>query len=216
MKKIILLTILVTLFSCSPGSAVNAAAAGDAIADERAVYDELGLGEAGFPFEAFERALEGYNTVEGRRRDVLTLIDFTKPSTERRMWVIDMAARKVLFNTWVAHGQGSGDNYATHFSNRNGSHQSSLGLYLTGETYIGGNGYSLLLDGLEAGINDHARERAIVVHGAAYANPSVIASAGRLGRSWGCPALPPDITRPIIDTIKEGSVLYIYGIDRAI
>lgn len=211
MKKIILLSILVTLFSCSSGSSVEAAGVGSAIADDRVVYEELGLAEAGFPFEAFERALEGYNTVEGRQRDVLTLIDFTKPSTQRRMWVIDMAAHKVLFNTWVAHGRGSGDNYATRFSNRNGSHQSSLGLYLTGETYIGGNGYSLLLDGLEAGINDHARERAIVVHGAAYANPSVIASAGRLGRSWGCLALPPDVTLPIIDTIKGGSVLYIYG-----
>jgi hypothetical protein len=127
------------------------------------------------------------------------------------MWVIDMSARRVLFHTHVAHGQGSGDNYATRFSNVGGSHASSLGLYLTGDTYQGGNGYSLLLDGLEPGVNDNARSRSIVVHGADYADPSVIASAGRLGRSWGCPALPRAVTRPVIDAIKDGSVLYIHG-----
>ena len=156
-------------------------------------------------------AFNGYNSVDGRRRDVLTIIDFTKPSTEKRMWVIDMSTRQVLFNTWVAHGQGSGEKYATSFSNRNGSHQSSLGLYLTAETYISHNGYSLRLDGLDPGVNDNARSRGVVVHGASYVSASVIASAGRLGRSWGCPALPLDVTKPIIDTIKEGSVLYIYG-----
>ncbi len=212
MKKMILLSIAVTLLSCTSGTPVHGAVSESALENDAALFHELRLDEAGFPFEAFEKALEGYDGVEGRRRDVLTLIDFTKPSTDRRMWVIDMASRRVLFHTWVAHGQGSGENYATHFSNRSGSHQSSLGLYLTGGTYNGGNGYSLLLDGLEAGVNDNARARSIVVHGAAYANPSVIASAGRLGRSWGCPALPPDLTRPIIDAIKEGSVLYIYGV----
>jgi hypothetical protein len=199
------------MFSCSSNSVVNAGGPGGAEAGSRAVYDELGLADAGLPFEAFQKAFEGYNSVAGLRQKVLTVIDFTKPSTERRMWVIDMASRQVLFHTWVAHGQGSGDNYATRFSNVGGSHQSSLGLYLTGSTYNGGNGYSLLLEGLEPGVNDHARRRSIVVHGAPYADPSVIASAGRLGRSWGCPALPPDVTRPIIDSIKEGSVLYIYG-----
>lgn len=209
----ILFTILTTLFSCSSGPIANPVVHvdGPVAEDSLSIYCELGF-EGQLTFEAFERAFDGYNSVERRRRDVLTLIDFTKPSTERRLWVIDMSAHRVLFNTWVAHGQGSGENYATRFSNRSGSHQSSLGLYLTGETYIGGNGYSMMLDGLDPGVNDNARARAVVVHGAAYANPSVIASAGRLGRSWGCPALPPDLTRPIIDTIKDGSVLYIYGI----
>jgi hypothetical protein len=211
MKKIILLSILITLFSCSSNSVVNAGGPGGGEAGSRAVYDELGLADAGLSFDAFQKAFEGYNSVAGLRQKVLTVIDFTKPSTERRMWVIDMTSRQVLFHTWVAHGQGSGDNYATRFSNVGGSHQSSLGLYLTGSTYNGGNGYSLLLEGLEPGVNDHARRRSIVVHGAPYADPSVIASAGRLGRSWGCPALPPDVTRPIIDSIKDGSVLYIYG-----
>jgi hypothetical protein len=176
----------------------------------RAIYLAAGL-ENEVGFDAFEQAFAGYLTAAGRRREVLTIIDFTKPSTDKRLWVIDMARQQVLFHTHVAHGQGSGGNYATHFSNRTGSHQSSLGLYLTGTAYTGGNGYSLLLDGLEPGVNDNARARAVVVHGAAYANPSVIASTGRLGRSWGCPALPVDQTRPIIDAIKDGSILYIYG-----
>lgn len=111
---------------------------------------------------------------------------------------------------FFAHGKNSGENYATSFSNAVGSYKSSLGFYLTGSTYRGKNGYSLLLDGLEKGINDCARERAIVVHGAAYANPSVC-RGGRLGRSFGCPALPQALTKPIINTIKGGSVLFIYA-----
>ncbi|MDR1670979.1 MAG: murein L,D-transpeptidase catalytic domain family protein [Alistipes sp.] len=176
----------------------------------REIYVAAGL-EGEVSFEAFESAYAGYNSTVGRRRNVLTIIDFTKPSTEQRLWVIDIAGRRVLFHTLVAHGQGSGENYATRFSNRSGSHQSSLGLYLTGATYNGGNGYSMTLDGLEPGVNDNARARSVVVHGAAYVSPSVIASTGRLGRSWGCPALPLDQTRPVIDAIKDGSVLYIHG-----
>lgn len=160
---------------------------------------------------AFRQAVEGYNRIDRRKRDILTLIDFSKPSTEKRLYVFDMRRRKLLFSSVVAHGRNSGGNYATSFSNRNGSYKSSLGFYLTEGTYQGRNGYSLILEGLEKGINDRARERAIVVHGAAYANPSVISSGGRLGRSLGCPALPESLSRPIIDTIKGGSVLYIYA-----
>ncbi len=212
MKKAILLTILLSIFSCSPGGGMASHPEIEAgVETEVALYRELGL-EGEVDLDVFMSALERYNAVSGRRREVLTLIDFSKPSTERRMWVIDMTRGCVLFRTHVAHGQGSGDNYATRFSNRSGSHQSSLGVYLTGETYIGGNGYSMMLDGLEPGVNDKARARSIVVHGADYADPSVIASAGRLGRSWGCPALPREVTRPIIDSIKDGSVLYIHGV----
>lgn len=163
------------------------------------------------PYEAFETAAQSYYAVEGRQKDVLTLIDFTKPSTDRRLWVIDMAAGKVLYNTHVAHGRGSGDNYATSFSNISGSNQSSLGVYLTENTYIGRNGYSLVINGLEAGVNDNAKARAVVIHGAQYANPEVIEAQGRLGRSLGCPALPVALAKEVIDVIKEGSVLYIYG-----
>lgn len=160
---------------------------------------------------AFRQAVEGYNRIEKRRRDILTLIDFSKPSTEKRLYVFDMCRRKLLFSSVVAHGRNSGGNYATSFSNRDGSYKSSLGFYLTEGTYQGRNGYSLILEGLEKGINDRARERAIVMHGASYANPSVISSGGRLGRSLGCPALPEALSRPIIDAIKGGSILYIYA-----
>ena len=117
----------------------------------------------------------------------------------------------MLYSSVVSHGKNSGGNYATSFSNEYGSYKSSLGFYLTASTYQGRNGYSLILDGLEKGINDRARERAIVVHGAAYADPSVASRGGRLGRSFGCPALPTSVSRPIIDAIKGGSVMYIYA-----
>ena len=178
--------------------------------DDRRLYEELGLsGKVGFA--AFEQALEGYGEIHWKQKEVLTLIDFTKPSTQERMYVIDMARRKVLFSTHVAHGRNSGDNYATSFSNRSGSYQSSLGFYLTENTYIGRNGYSLVLDGLEPGINDNAKARAVVMHGAAYADPSFAVAQGRLGRSLGCPALPEALNRKVIDAIKGGSVLFIYA-----
>lgn len=162
-------------------------------------------------FLAFRQAVEGYSRIEQKNKPFLTLIDFTKPSTEKRLFVFDMEKKQLLYSSFVAHGRNSGENYATSFSNKQGSYKSSLGFYLTGDTYQGKNGYSLILDGLEEGVNDKARERAIVMHGAAYANPAVIASAGRLGRSLGCPALPQAVTKPIINTIKGGSVLFIYA-----
>ncbi len=161
-------------------------------------------------YTAFEQAVEGYEKIQNKKRPVLTLIDFSKPSTEKRLYVFDMEGKKLLYSSVVAHGKNSGGKYATSFSNKNGSLKSSLGFYLTGTTYQGRNGYSLILDGLEKGVNDQARSRAIVVHGADYANPEV-AKSGRLGRSFGCPALPRALTRPIIDAIKGGSVLFIYA-----
>ena len=155
--------------------------------------------------------MTGYYLIEGKRREVLTLIDFSLPSTAKRLFVFDMAQHRLLYSSVVAHGKNSGENYATSFSNEYGSYKSSVGFYLTASTYQGRNGYSLILDGLEKGINDRARERAIVVHGAAYANPSVASRGGRLGRSFGCPALPQELSRPIIDAIKGGSVMYIYA-----
>ncbi len=176
------------------------------------LYSSMGL-DGTVAFRAFEQAYNGWKKVKSKKHDVLTLIDFTKPSTDKRLYVLDMKREKVLFISHVAHGRNSGGNYATSFSNVSGSYQSSLGFYLTGSTYIGKNGYSLLLDGLEEGINDKARERAIVIHGAAYANPSIIGSAGRLGRSFGCPALPEELNQAIIDVIKGGSLLFIYAND---
>ncbi|WP_373828991.1 murein L,D-transpeptidase catalytic domain family protein [Bacteroides heparinolyticus] len=162
-------------------------------------------------WKAFRQAVAGYYKIENRKRDVLTLIDFSRPSTDKRLFVFDMKERKMLFSSVVSHGKNSGEKYATSFSNEYGSYKSSLGFYLTGTTYQGKNGYSLVLDGLEKGINDRARERAIVMHGAAYANPSVVSKGGRLGRSFGCPAVPQQLSRPIIDAIKGGSVMYIFA-----
>lgn len=178
----------------------------------RDTYDGLGLASS-MSYEAFENAWKGYARIS-RRKDLMTVIDFSKPSTEQRLFIIDMERRELVLSSHVAHGKGSGDNYATSFGNENGSHKSSLGFYLTGETYQGRNGYSMRLHGLEDGINDKAYERAVVVHGAAYANPAVCKAGGRLGRSFGCPALPEELNATIIDLIKNGSVLFIYAPDK--
>jgi hypothetical protein len=146
---------------------------------------------------------------------LLTVIDYSKASTQTRLWVLDLARERVLFQELVAHGRGSGDNFATQFSNAEGSHQTSLGLFRTADTYVGANGYSLRLDGLEPGVNDRARERAIVMHGAPYVSDTNVRTVGRLGRSHGCPALRPAIARTVIDTIKQGSLVFAYYPDRA-
>jgi hypothetical protein len=143
----------------------------------------------------------------------LTIIDFSIPSSEKRMWIIDMEDGRILHHGHVSHGRNSGDLMAKNFSNINSSYMSSLGFYLTAETYQGKHGYSLRLDGLEKGFNDNARERAIVIHGADYAKEDFIRQTGRLGRSLGCPALPNEIAGDIIDLIKERSLLFIYGKD---
>lgn len=178
----------------------------------RQMYEALEL-EKRIPYQLFEKAFNGYEKINCVNKDILTLIDFTKPSTEERLFVLDMKQKQLLFSSLVSHGRNSGGNYATSFSNENGSHKSSLGFYITENTYQGRNGYSLVLNGLEKGINDRAKERAIVIHGAAYSNPSVAASSGRLGRSFGCPALPQALCKPIINTIKNGTLLFIYADD---
>lgn len=141
----------------------------------------------------------------------LAVIDYTRPSTQPRLWVFDLHRGALLYDEHVAHGRGSGENLATAFSNRDGSHQSSLGLFATADTYVGGNGYSLRMDGLDPGFNDNARRRLIVMHGAAYVNPAQALRQGRLGRSWGCPALRPQVARAVIDTLKQGQLLFAYA-----
>lgn len=143
----------------------------------------------------------------------LTVIDFSLPSSEKRMWIIDVTSGLVLHHGYVSHGRNSGDLMARHFSNVSSSYMSSLGFYLTAETYQGKHGYSLRLDGLEPGFNDKARERAIVIHGADYAKEEFIQATGRLGRSLGCPALPREEAKEVIDLIKENSLLFIYAKD---
>lgn len=183
------------------------------LATLREQYTKLGIEEI-ICFDAYKKAYEGYKKIPQVHRQILTLIDFTKPSNQPRMAVVDMDNGVVLYKSLVAHGRNSGEVYATSFSNRDGSYQSSLGFYLTGGTYNGSNGYSLKLIGLEKGFNDRALDRAIVIHGATYCDPSVVSKGARLGRSLGCPALPPQVSKPIINAIKDGSVLFIYAEDK--
>ncbi|MCK9260877.1 MAG: murein L,D-transpeptidase catalytic domain family protein [Azoarcus sp.] len=144
----------------------------------------------------------------------LAVIDYSLSANVPRMWVFDLEKRKVLHKELVAHGRNSGDELATSFSNRVGSYQSSIGLFRTGETYDGRNGYSLRMQGLEPGVNDNAYERAIVIHGASYVGSNFIAENGRLGRSQGCPAVADGVARRVIDSLKEGQFVFSYYPDR--
>jgi hypothetical protein len=144
----------------------------------------------------------------------LAVIDYSRPSTEPRLWVFDLVQRKLIYEELVAHGRNSGENYARSFSNEPDSHASSLGLFRTRDTYAGHNGYSLRLSGLEPGINDRAEERAIVMHGAPYVNGKFFKTTGRLGRSYGCPAVRPEIAHALIDTLKGGQYIFAYYPDQ--
>ena len=142
--------------------------------------------------------------------DRLAVIDYSRPSLEPRLWVFDLSGPRLLFEELVAHGQGSGDNQPTRFSNADGSHASSLGLFVTGDTYLGRNGYSMRMNGLEPGVNDRANERAIVMHGAPYVDAIFGERQGRIGRSWGCPAVREAVARQMIDVLKDGQFLFAY------
>ena len=170
--------------------------------------------EGEVPLDVFSSAIIGYRQLElFKKKNILSIIDYSKPSDVNRFFVINLENKKLLFKCLVAHGKNSGEYNATSFSNQSGSLKSSLGFFLTAETYFGDNGYSLRLDGLEKGINDSARMRDIVIHGAGYVSQKFIDENGRLGRSWGCPALPLEVTKDIIDCIAEGSCLFIYAAD---
>jgi L,D-transpeptidase catalytic domain len=179
------------------------------------VYSSLDLSALGLSKEAFNYAVKGFELLKQQgkisKSNILSIADFTKSSAKKRLFVIDLENRKILFNTYVAHGQGSGEEFANRFSNIPESLQSSLGFYRTSDTYIGKHGYSMHLEGMESGINDKANERAIVLHGAPYVSENYIRSKGYIGRSWGCPAVPEKLTRPIIEKIKNGSCLFIYS-----
>jgi hypothetical protein len=144
------------------------------------------------------------------RPRTLTVIDYSRPSTEKRLWVYDLTSHELLYEELVAHGQGSGANLATRFSNLPDTHMTSLGLFVTDTTYVGKNGYSLRLDGLDRGMNDRARERAIVMHGAPYVSDTFVKTNGRLGRSWGCPAVSDVVARELIDRVKGGGLVFAY------
>ena len=144
----------------------------------------------------------------------LTVIDYSKPSSEKRLWVFDLQTHALLYEELVAHGQGSGDNYAKVFSNEPETHASSLGLFLTEDTYVGKNGYSLRLKGLDEGFNNRAGERAIVMHGAPYVSDEFVKTNGRLGRSWGCPALRAGVAREVIDRVRGKGLVFSYYPDQ--
>jgi hypothetical protein len=172
-------------------------------------------GADGLSPKVLAKALDAVSAARSRgisgKSDRLTVIDYSLPSTQPRLWVLDLAQGKVLFHELVAHGAGSGDKYATRFSNVNDSRATSLGLFLTADTYEGGNGYSLRLKGLDAGVNDLAEMRHIVMHGAWYVSEDHARQFGMIGRSWGCPALPQSVAPAVIDAVKGGSFVYAYA-----
>ena len=179
------------------------------------LYDNLQLQMKGLSKEAYSYALLGYNKLmqsgKLKNNETLTIIDFSLPSTAKRLFVIDMKLGTVLFNTLVSHGRNSGKEMANDFSNSNNSFKSSLGFYLTSDTYMGKHGLSMRLEGEEKGINDNAINRGIVMHSADYVNEALIQSQGYIGRSQGCPAVPPALHKAIINKIKNGSCLFMYS-----
>ena len=183
------------------------------------IYNSLNANNFALPqMNCFKRAMEGFYTLKQKgliEKDIITVIDFSLSSTKKRLWVIDLTTNTILYNTVVSHGMKSGGEFATSFSNEQSSNKSSLGFYTTGETYMGKHGISLKLDGQERGINHNARARAVVMHGAGYANPSILKSQGYLGRSQGCPAIPEAVKNEIIKTIKGKSCLFIYHPSRS-
>lgn len=178
------------------------------------VYQNTGLAAVGLSQQVFSLALKGFCKLRDKglvsADSILTIIDYTKSSKEKRLFVIDLKKQQLEFNAVVAHGRNSGQEFARSFSNALSSFKSSLGFFITGDTYKGSNGYSLKLEGVDKGFNDKASERAIVMHGAPYANESVIRFKGFLGRSLGCPAVPPQVHKKIINKIRNGNALFIY------
>jgi hypothetical protein len=179
-----------------------------------AVYNNLATNNFMLPKKkSFTKAMEGYFQLKERgivQKDILTLVDYSLSSKVNRLWVIDLKNNSILFQSLVSHGRNSGNEFAAKFSDKPESNKSSLGLYVTGETYYGKHGYSLRLDGLDKGINSNARARAIVVHGADYVSEKFAQQNGRLGRSLGCLALSQELTKEVIDTIKDKSCLFVY------
>ncbi|MGL4392477.1 MAG: murein L,D-transpeptidase catalytic domain family protein [Fusobacteriaceae bacterium] len=204
MKKLIIFFCFLYFYICS-FSIYN-----DSSGDKQ-LYTRLKLDKE-INYKVFETAIKGYKKVN-KKNSKLVIVDYSKPSTKERFYVIDFEKEKVLLKTYVAHAKNSGNNMATSFSNEPESLKSSIGFFLTGNTYYGKNGYSLRLVGLEKGINDQAENRAIVLHRAEYVSEKFVKNAGRLGRSFGCLALPTNISDKNIDQIKGGAVLYVYGND---
>lgn len=167
--------------------------------------------------KVLKMALVAYNKASDKgavKKPVLTVIDYSLPSSKQRMWIFDVSKERLLYNTYVAHGTNSGMSTPNHFSNKMSSRETSLGTYVTKDTYIGSKGLSLNLQGLERGFNDNAYNRRVVIHGAWYVEPDFIKKTGRAGRSWGCPSIAQTLAKPVINTIKNGSVVFAYYPDK--
>jgi len=193
---------------------VTTALVGEIGSKNASIYNQLDANEFEMPsFDCFNTALEGFHLLKEKgkvTKNILTLVDFSKSSNTKRLWVIDLDKNVILFNTLVAHGRNTGEEFANEFSNQAESYKSSIGFYATGEIYNGKHGMSLKLDGLEKGLNDNARDRAVVIHGADYVSESFIRQNKRLGRSQGCPAIPVEMNAKVINVIKDKSCLFIY------
>jgi len=208
MKKIALITLLLVFSNSALAINIFSGAKAKNIA---AKTNDLKPSLLKLAIEAFHNAKRsGINT----NKQILTVIDYSLPSTKKRLWVLDLNQEKILYSSMVAHGKNSGENHTTNFSNRIGSLQTSLGLFLTEGTYFGRDGYSLYLKGLEKGFNDNAKTRTIVLHGAPYVSKQFVAAAGRVGRSWGCPAVEKPLAEPIINTIKNGTMIFAFYPDK--
>jgi hypothetical protein len=197
-----------------PANAAKAAEIRRVISESEYIYSSMGLDKEGLSEQAFEYAWRGYHNLVKRgsirKRSILSIADFSQSSSEKRMYVVDIRHRRLLYRTYVAHGQNSGAEYAETFSNEPESFKSSLGFYVTKTTYVGKNGLSLRLDGVDNGYNDKAMQRNIVLHGCAYVGDQYLENFGTTGTSLGCPALPASISGKIIHAVKGGSCLFIY------
>ena len=214
----LLLGLLCTPFMMPASSKVGHVAATAYMGKEDSynmLYDELQLDTLNLSRKAFAYAVKGFAKLQAKgmlnNTSIISIVDFSLPSSKKRLFVIDMQNGSLLFNTYVSHGRGSGQAMATRFSNRPGSNMSSLGFYITGGTYIGEHGVSLRLQGIEKGINDKALKRGIVMHSADYVEEDYIQQRGYSGRSEGCPAIPQEFQEPVIETIKDGSCLFLYS-----
>ncbi len=211
---VLMLMSFTTLPSKTISEKITVAAEANSVSKNASIYSQIDANSFSLPnFECFNTALNGFYLLKQKghvQKDILTLVDFSLSSNTKRLWVIDLEKKVVLFNTLVAHGRNTGEEFAKNFSNQAESFQSSVGFYATGEIYNGKHGLSLKLDGLEKGLNDNARGRAVVVHGADYVSESFIKQNKRLGRSQGCPALPVEMNEKIINVIKNKSCMFLY------
>ena len=215
--RIIITCLLFLLIPIANNAVVGEFGAGKAIFND--VYSAVKLADTGLGRNIFDLAIKGLKKLDSNGKlnnpNIVTIADYSQSSNKKRLYVIDLKNRKLLFNTYVAHGRNTGDEFAKSFSNVEGSLKSSLGFYITENPFIGSHtGFALLINGVEKGFNDNAIKRAIIIHGADYASENYLKKNGRLGRSWGCPALPTVLNKLIIESIKGGTCLFVYNPDK--